>query len=103
MIQIKNIILLTFIIISITIIITIDHHHHVEFTSGPIGTVSPLHYDCYYNLLAQTVGKINYSTKLSKDVYVYHYDDKSNSDDDNDDDDIYIISSSSLDFTRMLY
>ena len=73
--------LLTFIIISI------DHHHHyhhVVFTSGPIGTVSPLHYDCYYNLLAQTVGKINYNTKLNNDVYVYHYGDDNDHSDDSD-------------------
>lgn len=46
---------------------------------GPIGTVSPLHHDPYYNLLAQTTGKctcllILYRLNLLINIRYYHYD-----------------------------
>jgi lysine-specific demethylase 8 len=35
----------------------VEDNIQVQSWFGPVGTVSPLHYDSYYNILAQVVGK----------------------------------------------
>lgn len=39
-------------------VVTVDEEDvKVQMWLGPVGTLSPLHHDCYYNLLCQVVGK----------------------------------------------